>query len=252
MAPLIPTVIPTQTRREPSTLYLPPNLTARWFAVRRSLTPRRRRRTGRGPAEPSPRSTYLVPVPGVDGARHGSANSSKSAWGCPEIGMFRVPCTYPMSFVLKGRYDATQMAPSEAERLAGLPTPHGTSAGYNVGCRCESCRAANAARARARRARHRALGAGQGPEGVLPPAIEPLLVEVAPERAPVAGPEGVEEAVHLSEPESPTDIGWGEALAVVGLVVLLALAMWALRRRGGGGEGDGHLPWPRPGPGGFY
>ena len=189
---------------------------------------------------------------GLDAARHGKTDSSRSARGCPEIGISRVPRTYRLAVALRGRYDATQMATSEEARLAGLPTPHGTSARYNVGCRCERCRAANAARARARRARHRALSDRQGPQSILSPAIEPLLVEVAPESALVAAPDGFEEAVHLPVPESPTDGGWEAALAVVGLLVLLGLAMWALRWRGGGGEGDGPPPRPRPRPGGFY
>ena len=189
---------------------------------------------------------------GLGAAPHGKTDASRWARGCPEIGMSRVPRSYRLAFALRGRYDATQMATSEEARLAGLPTPHGTSAGYNVGCRCERCRAANAARARARRARHRALSARQGPQSLLYPAIEPLLVEVAPESVPVAAPDGFEEAVHLPVPESPTDGGWEAALAVVGLLVLLGLAMWALRWRGGGGEGDGPPPRPRPRPGGFY
>lgn len=166
--------------------------------------------------------------------------------------MSRVLRSYRLAFALGARYHATQMATSEEVRLAGLLTPHGTSAGYNDGCRCERCRAANAARARARRARNRALGARQAPESLPSLAIEPLRVRGAPESAPVASPDGSEDAVHMPAPESPTDSGWGVALAVVGLLVLVGLTVWALRRRGGGGEGDGPPPRPQPRPGGFY
>ena len=136
-----------------------------------------------------------------------------------------------------------QMATSETARLATLPTPHGTGAGYNSGCRCESCRGANAARARAKRARRRFLGATQASEHRPPPDshTQRPAAEVArywDRRASSPGtelPAGPALAADPSAaPASPAPASSGGTLALVVVVLFLILGVIALALRRGG------------------
>lgn len=154
-----------------------------------------------------------------------------------------------------GGYDAVLMNQSEVARLAGLPTPHGTRAGYNAGCRCDDCRAANTARQRAKRASRRESEAARGPQYPQPDAPQQTPSGAAEPEDPVTVPDGSRERAPAANGESQSDGGWAGVLAVAAVLTLLGLALWAAWRRGEDGGSASPRPWNPPGPtqpGGFY
>lgn len=121
------------------------------------------------------------------------------------------------------------MTTFELERLATLPAPHGTGAGYNSGCRCSECRDANAARARAKRAKRRALALAAeqlpaDPRLQYESRIEPNSVSAL--RQPVKADS--RPAVPGSERKGDS----GGGLGVFELVVVLVVIALLLRYRG--------------------
>jgi hypothetical protein len=148
------------------------------------------------------------------------------------------------------------MTPSERARQASLPTPHGTGAGHNSGCRCDECRAANAARARSGRARHRGLNAARGPQNLHLLSPQPRPPEVRQDAEAAAEPAAEPLDSSTPGPSGATDlgegVGAGATLAVLALVLIVGIAL-VIRVRGGD-SGDGPPPWqgPSPGPEGFY
>lgn len=117
-----------------------------------------------------------------------------------------------------------QMTTFEAARLAALPAPHGTGAGYNSGCRCESCRSANAARGRAKRARRRAVRAAEA-SAEAPPPLDTRLQRSQAD-APRAGPDDPNLPVPTGYPPPRSGGTLVMALAVALIVAGLVLAVW--------------------------
>lgn len=91
----------------------------------------------------------------------------------------------------------------------------------------------------------RGVGERKGPQHVHPLGRVPLPAEVALAGTPVARPEAVAEDALPQSAESAAGGVWGAGLAVVGLLVRLCLAVWAVRRSGD----DGAPPPSGRGPG---
>ena len=147
------------------------------------------------------------------------------------------------------------MNQSEAARLAGLPTPHGTRAGYNAHCRCDDCRAANTASQRAKRASRRESEADREPQYPEPAVPQWTPSEAAEPEDPVAVPDSSLEGAPVGDGELQVNGGWAGVLAVAAVLILLGLALWAAWRRGEDGGSAGPRSWNPPGPphpGGLY